>query len=208
MANSQPLEADIVHELPDELALIIGRVIVGYARLEYNLSAVSALLLQLNKVESRIALRTPRAVDRLDMALDLFALKAIEPSTDTSALRTLIEQACVGRDALAHGMWLRHPENGSLWLRLTRGNWPKDKTEGAKIPRTFLPQAIPYGVEECAQTLALVEAALEQVNELGKDLHIAQTTYPGRFRPPGPNLNPHGYRKTREPPVPRGSSRG
>jgi hypothetical protein len=208
MAEPQkPIEADIVHELPDELAALIGRVIVAYARLEYNLTAMSALLLQLNMPEARIVLRTPRAVDRLDMALDLFALKAIEPSTDTVALRSLIEQACQGRDALAHGMWLRHPDTGELWLRLARGQWPKDKTQGAKVPRTILPQSIPYGPAECAATLKLVEAALEQVNELGKDLTIAQTTYPERFRPPGPNLNPLGYRRTREPPARRGSSR-
>lgn len=200
-----PVEADIVHDLPDDLAKLVGRVVVAYSRLEYNLSAMSALLLQLNKAETRIALRMPRAVDRLDMALDLFAIKAIEPSTDTAALRILIERACQGRDAIAHGLWLRHPGTGELWLRLARGAWPKDATQGAKIPRSIYPQAIPYGAADCAELLAVIEQCLEQTNELGKDMTIAQNSFPDRFRSPGPNLNPLGYRKTRPPPAPRGA---
>jgi hypothetical protein len=200
---NKAFEADIIHELPDDLSALIGRIMVGYARLEYNLTALSALLLQLNKAESRIALRTPRAVERLDMALDLFAIKAIEPSTDTTELRALVEKASQGRDAIAHGIWLSHPETGELWLRLARGSWPKDKTQGAKIPRAIYPQSIPFGVEQCRETLATVTAALERLNDLGADLSLAQQSYPDRFRSPAPNLNPLGYRRTREPPTPR-----
>lgn len=207
MSDIPIVEADIIHTLPDDLAAIIGNVIAAYARLEYNLTTLSAMLLQLNKAEARLALRTPRATDRLDMALDLFAIKALVPVGDMAALRTLIEEASAGRDAIAHGMWLRHPEDGQIFLRMARGSWPKAMTEGHRISRTVFPQSIPYGVKDCAETLEKVELALRRLDLLGAQIDNLIATWPDRFGTPAPNLNPLGHRKPIAAQAPRGSSR-
>src|SRR5690606_4578070 len=110
-------------------------------------------LLQLNKAEARIVLREPRAEDRLEMALDIFAIKGIEVQTDTESLRKTVSNATQKRDWLAHGIWLRHPETGDLFLRVSRGNWPKDATRGKAIKRAVFPQSIPYSAEDCMATL-------------------------------------------------------
>jgi hypothetical protein len=198
MTETPTIEGDIVHELPDELNAVIGQVIVAYARLEFNITALAGLMLQLNKAEARIALRTPRVTERLDIVLDLFAIKAIIPSVDTVALRTMLEQAANGRDAIAHGIWLRHPETGELWLRHVRGNWPKDKTGGDRVKRSMLPQSIPYGPEQCKATLALIEEAFQRTNDLGAQVDRTQIAFPERFRGPAPNLNPLGRRRPKE----------
>lgn len=198
MTETPNIEGEIVHELPDELNAAIGQVIVAYARLEHNVTALAAILLQLNKAESRIALRTPRVAERLDMVLDLFAIKGILPGIDAIALRSLLEQAANRRDTIAHGIWIRHDETGELWLRLARGSWPKDKTEGTKVSRVILPQSIPYGADECRETLKLIDQAFEMTNQLGLNLDYAVRAFPDRFRGPAPNSNPLGNRKPRE----------
>lgn len=192
------LEADIIHDIPANLAEIIGRVIVAYARIEHNLTSLAGLLLQLNKPEMRVALRTPRAVDRLDMALDLFAIKALVPTIDETDLRGTIEKACTERDMVAHGLWLRHPETGELFLRLTRGSWPKDIAPGDGIKRAIFPQSIPYPLARCTAALQLCERALRGSDQLGHALDNGLKSSPDRFRPPSPVMNPLGYRKPKE----------
>ena len=197
-----PFEAEIVHELPDGLAALVGRVVVTYAKLEHKLTMLSALLLQLNKAESRITLRTPRATERLDMALDLFAVKNITIKMDFVALRQTLERATSGRDILAHGLWLEHPETKELYLRLTRGKWPKNMTRGTTVTRAVFPQSIPYNEENCKATLALIQQALSGVDQLGEEIDAALQAFPERFREPSPLLNPLGGRtpKGRETP--------
>jgi len=189
-----PFEAEIIHELPDELAALVGRVIASFAKLEHKLLMLTSLLLQLNKAETRITLRAPRAVDRLDMALDMFAIKDIQVQTDTSKLRGLVTKAASDRDVVGHGLWLKHPESDELYLRLTRGAWPKEMTGGERVSRTIYPQSIPYGPDDCRKVLASIEETLRLVDDLGAEIDTALHTYPERFRQPAPLLNPLGSR--------------
>lgn len=207
MANSGNPEGEIVRDIPDNMAAVIGRIGVCYALMEHKLSAVAGLLLQLNKAEMRIALRMPRAVDRLDIALDLFAIRNIFPRIEVAQLRSNIEAACSQRDNLLHGLWLRHPETNELFLRLTRGKWPKNLSDGDAISRAVYPQAIQVNLSVCEAALAKCEQALEGVESLGGELDHALHTYPERFRQPSPLIDPLGRRKPKEPPVSRTPSR-
>lgn len=189
-----PVEVEIVRDLPDEIAALIGRVMLGYAKLEHSLAMLTTLLLQLNKAEARIALRAPRAIDRLEMALDIFALKDITIQMEVSALREAIVKAASERDILAHGLWLRHPETAELFIQNIRGSWPKNLSNGEKISRTIFPQSIPYGAANCKAALDAVHKALDLVDRLGGELDHALRTFPERFRPPSPVLNPLGSR--------------
>ncbi|RVC58848.1 MAG: hypothetical protein EOS65_19900 [Mesorhizobium sp.] len=191
-----PFEAEIVRDLPDDLLGLIGQVVVGYTRVEHGLLSLTSLLLQLNKAESRIVLlRQMPAHERLDMVLDLFAIKGIELKTDAERLRDDLAKATSGRNNVAHGIWLRHPASGQLYLRLTRSDWPKDMTLGNKIKRTVFPQSIEYGVDDCRKTLALIDRALVGVDALGAEIDSALSEYPGRFRPPAPLVSRLGVRK-------------
>lgn len=195
----EQIEAIVVHDLPDDLATLIGKVIAAYSRLENNAIYLTALLLQLNKVEARIALRNPRPAEALDMALDLFNLKAIRLNTDTASLRLKLEKAKADRDAIGHGMWLRHPTTNELYLRLSRGSWDKGMTGGDKISRTIFPQAISYGPNECRLVLKNIEDALQGVAAVGAELDLALKAFPERFRPLAPVLNPTGRREPKTP---------
>lgn len=193
-----PFEAEIVHDLPDDLAAAIGHAMVKYARLEHALTMLIALLLQLNKTEARIALREPRAADRLDIALDLFAIKGIAVRLDVSLLKGLVTETTSGRDLLGHGIWLRHPETGQLYVRQTKGKWPKNLSKNETVKRSVFPQAFPYSADECRKTIATVEKALSLISELGAELDDALRTFPERFREPSPLLNPLGIQTRKD----------
>ena len=189
-----PFDAEVVHDLPADLNREIGRVMVAFARLEHQLSSLVGLLLQLNKPEARVALKAPRAKDRLEMALDIFAIKGINIKLDTAALAKALDDATSERDRLAHGIWLRHPKTHELYLRMTRGAWPKDMTRGERVSRAVYPQSIRYSTKDARAALALIEKALSDVAALGAELDDALRTYPERFREPAPVLNPLGRR--------------
>ena len=201
-------EAPIVHDLPDDLAMIIGKIIAAHSRLEHTLTQIPTILLGLNKAEARIALREPRAGERLEMALDIFAIKGIEPTgVDLVALRTKIDKSTTERDQLAHGIWLRDSE-GQLYLRLARSNWPKDGTGRGTMKRAISPQSMPYGIKDALELLALIEDSLASVNQLGEILNQAMHAFPDRFRSPAPLVNPSGRRMPKKQQVPPKPFRG
>lgn len=197
MAIPKPIEAVIVQKIPYNIAATLGRINVCYSLIEHKLSSLAALILQINKAEMRIALRMPRAVDRLDIVLDLFAVKAIPISENISNLRTQLDEACSRRDNLAHGLWLKHPDTDVLYLRLTRGKWPKDLTNGQKIARTVFPQSIPIDLAYCKEALALCESVIKSVDRLGAELDAALQSSPEKFREPSPLIDPLGRRRTK-----------
>lgn len=192
-----PFEAEVVHELPEDLAAAIGHVMVKYARLEHSLTMLIGLLLQLNKAEVRIALREPRAADRLDIVLDLFAIKDIKIISDVTMLKSLVTESTSGRDLLAHGIWLKHPLNGDLYIRQTRGKWPKNLSRNQTVKRAIFPQSFPYSVNDCRKTIQTINKALAAVASLGEELDKALQAFPERFREPSPVLNPLGIQNPR-----------
>ena len=196
MTEASPtVEAEITHSLPATLKRRIGEIILLYTRLEHDLNGLSYLLLQLNKAEARLAIKTPRAAERLDLALDLMAIKKLLPTTDAVALRTKIERCTTLRDQVAHGLFLKHPQTGELFLRLARGSWPKDMTPEERVSRVVFPQSIPYGIAQADEAITTITEARAGVAQLGAEIDGALQAFPERFRPPGPNLNPLGHRK-------------
>ena len=200
-----PYEAEIILELPAAMSEILGRIITVHSVLEHKLTSLSVILLQLNKGEARIAVREPKTVDRLDMALDLFAIKDIEVQSDTQAIREAVGKATAERNKIAHGLWLKHPGTGQVYLRIARGQWSKDLTRGERVSRAIYPQSVPFGVKDCKAILEQVLHALKLVDELGKEIDIALQSSPEKFQPPSPLLNPLGVRNPKGKKPQRGS---
>jgi hypothetical protein len=198
MNENYPFEAEVVHNLPKQIAAGIGNVIVGTSKLEHKLTSMIGLILQMDKAEMRLTLRQPRIEERLDIILELFALKALNLDFDFTAFRKTLIEIGGKRHRLAHGIWLQHPETDQLYLRLARGSWPKSLLEpqsDGKLRRDTFPQSIPYGAEELDADNALINAALATMDQLGDLLDLALATYPERFRKPLPPVNPLGSHK-------------
>ena len=116
-------------------------------------------------------------------------------------MKTAIERATTQRDQVAHGIFMRHPGDGSLFLRLTRGKWEASLTGPERVNRAIYPQSIAYGVAEANNTLKAVDHAIKLIDHLGAELDVALQAFPERFREPSPNLNPLGRRKTKVSPA-------
>lgn len=169
--------------LPASLLREIGRVIVSFARLEDKLSNALYVLLQVHRVEGRLAVREPRAADRLDLIRELLELRNIQVGTDFKALRRALEDATNRRDQIAHGVWFRNPTTGTFYLRLTRGHWPAQTVRFGKRKRLIYPEGMPFDVDECRSILATIEAAARGVDLLGEAIDLALDTSPEKFQP-------------------------
>jgi hypothetical protein len=183
-APNPPFPAEITFDLPDDLAQAIGRLVALYAHIEHKLTSLSGLILQLDKAEMRVAIKTPRLAERFDMALDLFALKGIRMPFDTEAVKSQFTRLTTERDRVAHGLWLKHPTTGDLYLQITRGQWEKGLSDGATISRAVFPQSIPYSASNAEDALALGRQALQAVEDLGAELDRCLRQHPDRFQSP------------------------
>lgn len=202
MSEQQVFEAEVVHDLPDEIANLVGQIIIAHAKLEHKLTTMIGLILQLDKAEMRLTIKEPRTYERLDMIIDLLALKAIEFSEDTREFRKSLETANNRRDRLPHGIWLKHPETGDFYLRVTKGHWPQEKlakNTSGRLKRVIYPEPHAYGCEELEGDLGIVLGALDQIDKLGAELDYFLATSPERFQQPLPPINPLGRYRARKP---------
>jgi hypothetical protein len=111
--------------LPSSMLREIGRAMVTHALLEWLLLRTIYLLLALDPIEGRIAVRDPRTTDRLDMIVDLLRIKKAtkKVTVDLQDLRTRLDECSRARDALAHGIWVRDDEASKWFLRFSGGSW-------------------------------------------------------------------------------------
>jgi hypothetical protein len=117
------------YKLPALLNREIGRVIVGWAHLENHLQAVCYMLLRLKGEEGRVAVRQPRATDRLEMILDLLFLNRMQAHSGFfKSMQKRIGEAAEFRDLFAHGIWTYSEEHKKWAVQNTRGNWGDNQT--------------------------------------------------------------------------------
>jgi hypothetical protein len=174
MVLSKQEEVRVVRDLPASLTREIGRVMVHYAHLEYRMSAITANLLGVSRTEGRMALREPRLKEWLALLVQLMRAKGLEPQIGIPLLQTVFEQATIQRDQLAHNIWCRNPKYpGRVFLRLIKGSWQPVKGQRGKTSRVTEPEAIEYDADDARSLVALIEAAIEKLNELGFQIYCA-----------------------------------
>ncbi len=161
----------VEHVLPSILLRQIGRVITLWAVLELSLNQSVYLLLGTDPKSGRIAVREPRATDRIDMISDLAALKSIPiHSTDLTDLRAATEEALNFRDALAHNVWVRNPRNGDLLLRFTKGSWQPDKGMRGKVSRKVKPEGSKMTAADCRVLAENILGIVDQARMLREEI--------------------------------------
>ncbi len=202
------VNALVIHDLPDDIAAVIGRVIVVYSRTEESLKHLLSIALGLQKPEARLALQAMRPDQALTTLTQILGLRHLQLNADVSAIKSTLEEAKRQRDSLAHGIWLRHPDTGETLLRLSKGHWDKAKTNSVKISRAIYPEAMPYTIEDACNALEINLKALSKVDAIGMELDLLLVQFPDRFPVPVPLSNPKGQPppKRKEPQRPKQSS--
>lgn len=174
MVLSKQEEVKVVKDLPASLTREIGRVMVHYAHLEYRMSAISANLLGVSRLEGRMVLREPRLKEWLALLVQLMRVKGLEPEIDIPLLQTAFEQATVQRDQLAHNIWCRNSKYPNrIFLRLIKGSWQPVKGQKGKTSRVIEPEAVEYDADDARSLVMLIDAATEKLNELGFQIYCA-----------------------------------
>jgi hypothetical protein len=192
--------APITVDLPAALLREIGRVIVRYANLEHRLNDVIYLLVDVDPKRGRLAVREPRATDRLEIIRDLVELTQMRITVDLKSVAKILEPVQRKRDQLAHGIWLRDPTTKDIYLRLTRGTWQPIKGQRGKTSRSVTPEGIIFGVDECRELAQSISEAAETIEFLGYeiDAELHASRIPNK-QLPKKNLNEDHTRATFRP---------
>lgn len=162
-------EYPVAYKLPAQLATEIGRAITRYAFLEYQLSLIIYVLLRIGKAEGRLAIREPRATDRLELISDLCKIMNIKPRTDISLLTQSVGAAQNQRNLLAHGIWVK--DGQKLLLRDTGvqgSKWKPDQKTSVK--KKINPRGVNYTVESARSLVRLIDECCETIEELGQEI--------------------------------------
>jgi hypothetical protein len=163
-------ETDTVIDLPDDLLREIGRVMVLFARLEWTLSRIAYALLGLDRTDGRIAVREPRATERIDMICQLLDYHKLPFSGSFQALRPQILEYQSLRDKIAHATWVRDPVYGALRIINTSGQWKPIPFEQEKLPRKVKPEGVTFELPEATQLSGNLLSVFHKLSELSNEI--------------------------------------
>ena len=171
MANDvRTMELPIKYKLPADMLEKIGHIMVSFSYIEYLLSRIMYDLLEIGQKEGRLAIKEPRAHERVEIIADIAALKNIETEIDLSDLEKLIENLERERNLVAHGLWMEHPTTGQLFLRITKGSWQPDPKIRGKVKRIISPEGREYGIPELAQLSDQLDQAAAVIIRLAQQI--------------------------------------
>jgi hypothetical protein len=123
------------YELPASMSKAIGRIITRWSYLEHCLQNIVWELCNLDAKQGRIAVREPRADERVAMIEDLAFLRGIplQPKT-MKGLKEHLAEAKFFRDTLAHSGWFYSEKDQSWAAQVTKGTWPKPNLPKGQQP--------------------------------------------------------------------------
>lgn len=135
-------EFPIRKSLPQTHSLQIGRITTKYARLEWELRKTLYTALDIGAKEGRQAVISPRAQDYIPIIQNILVIRKISaPRIDVPKIKKFVEKIKKFRDALAHGVWIKHSATRQPVLQVVSGAYspmPGAKKVSAKIH----PQAV------------------------------------------------------------------
>lgn len=129
-------EFPVRDQLPVSYYRDIGRVIFHWARLENELKDVIYTLLSIGRIEGRIAVSTPRADQIVERIADLLSIKGLKTKVKLKEYQSAVQILRVGRDTIAHGIWVDHSGSKNPVLQRVRGSIspkPGQKKASARI---------------------------------------------------------------------------
>jgi hypothetical protein len=157
MPTSVHLAAEATYNLPALMEKEIGKIILRCGFIEHQLQQIIWHLLQITLPMGRIATRTPRATDRLDMIRDLLEVRNKPPdAAEISALRKMMNHAFDRRDLFAHGQWTK--KDGQWLVMRVSGAWEAQHDAPVRNKR-MLPEALEADLGQ----LRTVTRALEDI---------------------------------------------
>ncbi|MFZ5675216.1 MAG: hypothetical protein ACOZAM_19855 [Pseudomonadota bacterium] len=160
--RTRPLRKD----LPAYITRKIGQIITKYAYLDYKLKTLVWKLAGVDETVGRLAIRDPRAVDKLTLCRELLFVRgvSIEDAKFRSVSR-LLQKVESFRDLLAHGVWTE--EEGTWWAIYFKGNLADQAIPPIARKRALRPEAIKIERDDGLNSLlAAVDSLIESIESL------------------------------------------
>jgi len=74
------------------------------------------------------------------------------------------------RNQLAHGVWVRDPDTGTLILRVTKGSWQPVKGQRGKTKRLVSPEGIEFGRDDAIALRLAAEHLAHAIDAFGLEV--------------------------------------
>jgi hypothetical protein len=170
----------IVPRLPDGHLLLIGEVITTWALLEHELRLTVFLLLALDNKRGRLAVRSARAKETVDLIADLMHQSRVQSTTTRlDELAKILDQLENRRNTLAHNIWLKD-QDGVLHIQSLTDVWPQ--RDGKRLKRRVMPAGIPISEDNLTDLVNAIRGSIKAVirlrTELKSLLETAETLSP------------------------------
>ena len=157
--------------LPTAYNTAIGRSITRFSVIEARLRKFVYALLEVSPAFGRIAVRSPRVEDALNMIQDLMALRGFTTDVEFKGERGLIT-ACKKlekfRDMIAHGVWTHHEGSKDPIFQATAGTYQGESGQSAKA--RIAPQALKITLADFRGNANATSEVLTVVDFLGKEI--------------------------------------
>ena len=160
-------ESILMKDVPVWLAKKIGQIIVRFAYLDYRLKIVVWKLSGVTPETGRLAIRDPRAVDKLTLIRDLFHYQ--RRSIDEEKFKTAVaalEELEQFRDLLAHGVWTHH--EGAWFAVKFRGKVTDPDLHPIDRKREVRPESFAATASGLSELLEATDSLIQSVISLDK----------------------------------------
>lgn len=117
----------VIRQLPDEYYPLIGKIMVDWSYLENLLRDSVYMLLHLDRKKGRIAVRSPRANEMITMIEELLDASSLSTKAKTKEIKKALTTVSAARDALAHGLWIKHDQTEIPVLQVVSGSFPVEE---------------------------------------------------------------------------------
>ena len=160
------------YRLPASYPQQIGRFITRWAYLEWRLKQSAYKILDIGPKQGRLAVQEPRIKNYITMIEQLLRASKIHLSTDFKTLKTGLENLEIKRNAVIHGIWIKHPNFQTPVLQSTKGTWPKKRRTPGES-RKIQPEGIPVSADHIRQWVRSVDDANRLITIFEKELDHA-----------------------------------
>jgi hypothetical protein len=164
------LRTEASFDLPGSITKEIGHIMVRWAFLEHKIQQIIWNLVQVTIPMGRLAIREPRAEDRITLIQQISDLRGISISDDhITKIKSEIKQVSPDRDLLAHGFWFRTANGWSV--ALTRGKW-SDSEPHSKY-KSVVPEAVHVTPDALRKISHRIEGIINLADLIARDVHTA-----------------------------------
>ncbi len=141
-------ELEVLVDLPDDILISIGLLVARHSYLEALLVKICYRLAGVDDITGRLAIREPRAHDRLLLIRDLAEHRGCTVRHDLMDLLVRdLSKVTKARDSVAHGIFFKHPETGDILIRNVKGHWQPPGLKKGKMSKRVNPSADPITAE-------------------------------------------------------------